>query len=92
MANKRDEWWKDYDKSIAKVFNRFAGKIVNPANPNDPVLEEMRKEATMHYSYLRLVAPGTEREGDAGKITRINAELIDAGKGQWRIGNRFFRG
>ena len=88
--NKRE--WAPYDKEISKVFNRFAGKIVNPANPDDPVLEAMRLEATMHYSYLRLVAPGTAREEDSSKITRINAELEDAGNGKWRIGNRFFRG
>lgn len=84
--------WKDYDRDINKVFNRFAGRIVNPADPNDPVLEAMRTEATMHYSRLRLVAPGTEREEDSTKITQINAELVDNGDGQWRIGNRFFRG
>ncbi|TAL38009.1 MAG: hypothetical protein EPN97_04375 [Alphaproteobacteria bacterium] len=88
--NKRE--WAPYDKEISKVFNRFAGKIVNPANPEDPVLEAMRLEAHMHYSYLRLVAPGTEREENSEKITRINAELEDAGNGKWRIGNRFFRG
>ena len=84
--------WCDYDREISKVFNRFAGTPVNPADPKDPVLEEMRLEATMHYSYLRLVAPGTGREEDSEKITRINAELVDAGNGKWRIGNRFFRG
>jgi hypothetical protein len=88
--NKRE--WAPYDKEISKVFNCFAGKIVNPADPADPVLEAMRLEATQHYSYLRLVAPGTEREDGSAKITRINAELEDAGNGKWRIGNRFFRG
>ena len=86
------KWWDDHDKGISKTFNRFAGKLVNPADPKDPVLEEMRREATMHYSTLRLVAPGTQREEDSHKITRINAELVDAGDGKWRIGNRFFRG
>lgn len=88
--NKRD--WKPYDREIRKEFNRFAGKIVDPADPKDPVLEEMRLKAMMRYSYLRLVAPGTEREYDDAKLTRINAELQDAGNGKWRIGNRFFRG
>ncbi len=86
------KWWADHDTGISKAFNRFAGKVVNPADPKDPVLEEMRREATMHYSYLRLVAPGTQRDDDSTKITRINAELVDAGDGKWRIGNRFFRG
>jgi hypothetical protein len=85
--------WSVYDRDIRKVFNRFAGKAVDPANPNDPVLEAMRTEATMHYSYLRLVAPGTKREDDADdKITRINAELVANKDGTWRIGKRFFRG
>ncbi|MEZ0224289.1 MAG: hypothetical protein ACAH83_07045 [Alphaproteobacteria bacterium] len=87
--NKRQ--WAPYDREITKVFNQFAGKTVNPANPQDPVLEAMRLEAFQHYSYLRLVAPGTEREDGSEKITRINAELEDAGDGKWRIGNRFFR-
>lgn len=84
--------WKEYDRGLGKAFNRFAGRIVNPADPNDPVLDAMRREATMYYSHLRLVAPGTQREDDSTKITRINAELVDNGDGQWRIGNRFFRG
>jgi len=84
--------WLPYDREITKAFNKFAGKEVNPANPNDPVLEEMRKEATMHYSFLRLVAPGTTLDVFDAPITRINAELEDAGNGKWKIGNRFFRG
>ena len=84
--------WREYDREISKAFNKFAGKEVDPADPKDPVLEEMRREATMHYSFLRLVAPGTMRDGIDEPITRINAELQDAGNGKWKIGNRFFRG
>lgn len=84
--------WREYDREISKAFNKFAGKEVDPANPKDPVLEEMRKEATMHYSFLRLVTPGTARDPFDAPITRINAELQDAGNGKWKIGNRFFRG
>lgn len=86
--------WKEYDREISKVFNKFAGKEVNPADPKDPVLEEMRREATMHYSYLRLVAEGTKPDlvRDTAKITRINAELVQKDDGKWVIGNRFFRG
>ncbi|MEZ0261399.1 MAG: hypothetical protein ACAH80_10340 [Alphaproteobacteria bacterium] len=84
--------WLPYDREVTKAFNKFAGKEVNPANPNDPVLEEMRKQATNFYSHLRLVAPGTTRDGIDEPITRINAELQDAGNGKWKIGNRFFRG
>jgi hypothetical protein len=50
----------------------------------------MRLEAKQYYSYLRLVPSGTKSEDD--EITRINAELVDAGHGQWRIGNKFFCG
>jgi hypothetical protein len=85
--------WRPYDREITKAFNRFAGKEVNPANPDDPVLEEMRAEARNRYSSLRLVAPGTTRSDDSVEsFTRINAELEDAGNGKWKIGNRFFRG
>lgn len=74
---------------LAEFFNKFAGKIVNPSDPNDPVLEEMRFMASRSYSELALVPSGTKREEN---FCRINAELVDAGNGQWRIGNRFFRG
>ncbi len=82
---------REYDSEITKVFNRFAGKKVDPANPNDPVLEEMRREAAMHYSYLRLVGESADNDRSFAKITRISAELVNNGK-DWRIGNRFFRG
>lgn len=84
--------WLPYDREVTKAFNKFAGKEVNPADPKDPVLEEMRAEARNHYSFLRLVSPGATRDGIDEPITRINAELKDAGNGKWKIGNRFFRG
>lgn len=84
--------WDVYDREISKAFNKFAGKEVNPADPKDPVLAEMRKEAMMHYSYLRLVPEGADPARDDAKITRISAELVDAGNGKWKVGNRFFRG
>ncbi len=89
-----DKKWKDnMNAHISKAFNRFAGKEVNPTNPHDPVLEEMRREASMFYSYLRLVPPGTTADpSKSGEITRINAELVAAGNGKWRIGKNFFRG
>lgn len=90
MNNER-KWRRARDAEVTRVFNRFAGKIVDPADPRDPVLEEMRREAAMHYSMLSLVPPGAAR-CEPGKISRINAELQDAGGGKWRIGNRFFRG
>lgn len=77
-------WRRDLDREITQVFNKFAGQKVNPADPNDPVLKEMRQEATMHYSTLRLVAPGTKPDHDDQRtITRINAELVTDGKGEW---------
>ena len=87
-----NNWRNEMDGHISKVFNRFAGQTVNPADPQDKVLAEMRQEAAMYYSYLRLVPPGTARSADDSKITRINAELESTGDGKWRIGNRFFRG
>jgi hypothetical protein len=84
--------WRPYDREIAKVFNRFAGKTVNPADVNDPVLEDMRTEAAMHYSYLNLVPEGSKRGEDSDQIIRINAELVAGSDGKWHIGNRFFRG
>jgi hypothetical protein len=89
-ANRR-KWRQEHNKEVTKTFNRFAGKSVNPANPNDPVLEEMRREATMHYSHLRLVPEGTPLGDDPSKLTRISAELASDGKGNWKIGNRFSR-
>jgi hypothetical protein len=89
---REDGWWKPYDKEITKAFNKFAGKEINPSNPGDPVLKEMQKEAAMHYSYLRLVPEGADPARDDAKITRISAELVDAGDGKWKVGNRFFRG
>jgi hypothetical protein len=84
-------WRKRLNDDLSKTFNRFAGQRVNPADPKDPVLEEMRREAAMHYSYLRLVPEGTKLGDDHAKLTRINAELVNDGKGEWRIGKRFFR-
>lgn len=92
MSKNDRKWRREMDEGVSRDFNRFAGKQVNPANPHDPVLDEMRREAASFYSYLRLVAPGTKADENAHKITRINAELVDDGNGKWRIGNRFFRG
>lgn len=78
------------NKEIQKIFNRFAGKIVDPANPQDFVLKEMKFEASSHYSTLNLVPKGAQSENR--NICRINAELIDAGGGKWKIGKRFFCG
>ncbi|MBI3440593.1 MAG: hypothetical protein HY052_02120 [Proteobacteria bacterium] len=80
------------NKEISQVFNRFAGQIVDPANPSDPVLKAMNLEAFNHFSTLRLVSIGTQPDETDDVLTRINAELISAGGGKWRIGNRFFRG
>lgn len=85
-------WQRQRDREISKVFNKFAGKEVNPADPNDPVLKEMRHEAMMRYSYIRLVAEGAQPERDPAKITQISAELVPTDDGKWKIGNRFFRG
>ena len=59
------------DASVAETWIDAADKRVRTDSEdlsqwwrvfNDPVLDAMRTAATMHYSYLRLVAPGTERE------------------------------
>lgn len=80
------------DAEITRVFNRFAGKTVDPSNPKDPVLKEMQDAATDYFGRIRLVPRGARREDDNPlHITRINAELVPDGN-TWKIGNRFFRG
>lgn len=91
MDNNERKWRREMDADISKLFNRFAGRQVNPANPRDPVLEEMRLQAARRYSYLNLVPPGAKADENSHEITRINAELVNDGKGKWHIGNRFFR-
>ncbi len=62
-----NNWRNEMDGHITKVFNRFAGQTVNPADPQDKVLAEMRQEAAMYYSYLRLVPP-------ARRVRRMTAK------------------
>jgi len=82
------QWERERNKQITAVFNKFAGKQVNPADVNDPVLAEMRHEALNLYSKLQLVPAGkaiTRQEG--GPV--VSAELIANKDGTWRIGSRF---
>lgn len=82
------QWQRERDRQISAEFNKFAGKQVNPADPNDPVLEEMRKEARNLYSRLQLVPAGkTITRDNGGPI--VSAELIANKDGSWRIGSRF---
>src|SRR5436190_1109936 len=92
-AGQSERWRKGREQQISLTFNKFAGKSVNPADPNDPVLEEMRQAATQFYSKLQLVPAGVVRPyigGNNGPL--VNAELIPASDGSWRIGNSFHAG
>lgn len=91
-GNENNDWWKSYDREIAKVFKKFAGKQVNPADAKDPILEAMRLEAATYYSYLRLISAGSEPPRDPAEFSRINVDLVEQSDGKWAIGNRFFRG
>jgi hypothetical protein len=92
------EWWKEADKEISTIFNQFAGKTIefsmglSGTGVNGSLMYEMNQAAARRYSYLRFVAPGTQRDENSHEITRINVEISPDGDGKWRIGNRFFRG
>ncbi len=62
--------------------------VISPANPNDPVFEEMRTEAQKHGLTLRLWWEGVVGTMDY-RTNRVNATIEKNGDGKWRVSSRF---
>lgn len=62
--------------------------VVEPADKNDPLLQEMRDEAKKHGLSLRLWWPGIAGTMDF-RPDRVNAHIEKGADGKWRIGNKF---
>lgn len=77
-------------KDIASLFNRFAGKEVQPpdAKNSDTVIREMQKIASDNGFVLRVWFPGMGGTKDY-RVGRINAYVEKGADGKYRVGNRF---
>ncbi len=61
---------------------------VMPANPKDPVLEEMKSEAKKNGLSLRIWWDGIVGTMDY-RTDRVNARIEKCGDGKWRVSSRF---
>ena len=61
---------------------------VQPADDNDPLLQDMENEAQKNGLSLRVWWPGMAGTMDY-RLDRVNAHIEKGTDGKWRIGNRF---
>ena len=62
--------------------------VISPANPNDPVLEDMIQEAQRNGLHLRLWWKGVAGTMDY-RTDRVNATIEKSTDGKWRVSSRF---
>lgn len=91
-------------RDVSHLFNHFAGKEfpmremaakpphkgqhVAPENPQHPLIADMQQEAEKHGLKLRLCWPGKVMTRDL-RADRVNAHVVKAADGTWRIGSTF---
>jgi hypothetical protein len=73
--------------NITEIFNRFAGKEVQP-DANDPTLRAMQKAASDNGFKLRIWFPGTMGTMDY-RTDRLNAHVDKGADGKYRVSSRF---
>lgn len=94
-------------ENISKIFNKFAGREVQVAEyavrtkngcrmqysfaNNDPVIEEIRQEASAHGYVLRPQLPGTTIAKNI-MHNRLNIYAEKSTDGKWRVSNKFVIG
>lgn len=91
-------------RSISGIFKKFAGREVGMTeetytvrgktftqvklDTSDPVIKEMRDEASKNGLKLRLWWPGVQGTPDA-RPDRVNIHIEKSDDGKWRVGKKF---